>query len=105
MVMAIETKIYKSTRSYSLSKILKESLNGYKQSFYLAKQLAKRDVKAQYRQSVLGIFWAFAPVLMSAAVWIFLNLTGTVKVAETKVPYPLFVIIGTTLWSVFGECL
>jgi lipopolysaccharide transport system permease protein len=42
---------------------------------------------------------------MSAAVWIFLNYTGTIRLAETTIPYPLFVVIGTTLWSVFGECL
>lgn len=101
----MEKKIYKSSNSYSLVNILVECLQGYKDSFYLAKQLAKRDVRAQYRQSLLGIFWAFAPVLMSAAVWIFLNLTGTIKLAETKVPYPLFVVIGTTLWTVFVECL
>ncbi len=103
--MVLENKVYKSASSYSILQIIKESFAGYKQSFYLAKQLAKRDVRAQYRQSVLGIFWAFAPVLMSASVWIFLNLTGTVRVAETAIPYPLFVVIGTTLWSVFGECL
>ncbi len=101
----LEKKVYKSNSGYSLSKILAECLRGYKESFYLAKQLARRDVRAQYRQSVLGIFWAFAPVLMNAAVWIFLNMTGTVKVAETKIPYPLFVVIGTTFWSVFVECL
>ncbi len=103
--MILEKKIYKSSNSYSLPKILIECLRGYKDSFYLAKQLAKRDVRAQYRQSILGIFWAFAPVLMSASVWIFLNYTGTVKVSETNIPYPLFVVIGTTIWSVFGECL
>jgi lipopolysaccharide transport system permease protein len=105
LAMALEKKVYTSSNSYSLSKILKQSLHGYADSFYLAKQLAKRDLRAQYRQSVLGILWAFAPVLMSATVWIFLNLTGTVKVAQTNIPYPLYVVIGTTIWSVFGECL
>ncbi|MDF2452200.1 MAG: hypothetical protein K0S26_1704 [Bacteroidota bacterium] len=103
--MILEKRVYKSSGSYSLPKIFLECLKGYKESFYLAKQLAKRDLRAQYRQSILGIFWAFAPVLLSASIWIFLNLTGTVKVSETKIPYPLFVVIGTTLWSVFVECL
>lgn len=103
--METQTKIYRSTSTYSAFTVLKESLSGYKESFYLAKQLATRDIRAQYRQSFLGVFWAFAPVLMSASVWIFLNLTGTIKLAETNIPYPLFVVIGTTIWSVFGECL
>jgi len=100
-----DIRIYKSTRDYSILKILNESLMGYKNSFYLAKQLAKRDINAQYRQSVLGIFWAIAPVLMSAAVWIFLNKTGTIKLSETEIPYPLFVMIGSTFWTVFVDCL
>ncbi|MES2567355.1 MAG: ABC transporter permease [Bacteroidota bacterium] len=103
--MIFQTKIYKSASSYSAFTLLKESFSGYRESFYLARQLAKRDIRAQYRQSILGIFWAFAPVLMSASVWIFLNLTGTIQVSKTPIPYPLFVVIGTTLWSVFGECL
>lgn len=103
--MALEQRVYKSTSSYSLFTILRECLSGYKQSFYLAKQLAIRDVNAQYRQSVLGIFWAIAPVILNAAIWIFLNGTGTVQLPSTKVPYPLFVVIGTTIWSVFVDCL
>ena len=103
--MIDQIRVYRSTSNYRVLEILKDSLKGYKNSFYLAKQLAKRDINAQYRQSILGIFWAIAPVLMSAAVWIFLNKTGTIKLSETKIPYPLFVVIGSTLWTVFNDCL
>jgi lipopolysaccharide transport system permease protein len=98
-------KYYTSNSNYSLLQIIKSSLNGYKQSFYLAKQLATRDIKAQYRQSLLGIFWALSPVIMSAAVWIFLQGTGTIKLSSTNIPYPLYVVIGTTFWSVLVDCL
>lgn len=81
------------------------SIKGYKSSFYLAKQLAKRDIKAQYRQSFLGIFWALVPVFMSAFVWILLEMSGTIKLSPTNIPYPLFVLVGTTVWSILGECL
>lgn len=101
----MEKKIYKSTGNYNLITILKECLLGYKKSFYLAKQLAKRDINAQYRQSLLGVFWAITPVLMNAAVWIFLNGTGTIQLSKTTIPYPLFVVIGTTMWSVFSDCM
>lgn len=101
----METRIYKSTNTYSIAKIVWESLKGYTSSFYLAKQLAKRDISAQYRQSYFGILWAIAPIILNSTVWIFLNGTGTVKLPATSVPYPLFVVIGTTLWSVMGDCL
>jgi lipopolysaccharide transport system permease protein len=101
----LETRVYQSTKNYSISAVVKESLQGYKQSFYLAKQLAKRDISAQYRQSILGVFWAIAPIIMNAIVWIFLNGTGTIKLAQTSIPYPLYVIIGTTLWAIFTDCI
>ncbi|WP_157761431.1 ABC transporter permease [Chryseobacterium camelliae] len=68
--------------------------------------MAKRDLQSQYRQSYLGFFWAFAPIITNSLVWIFLNSSGTVNVnAESSIPYIAFVIIGTTLWSIFTETL
>lgn len=101
----METRIYSNSNKYSVKQILLASIKGFKNSFYLAKQLAKRDVKAQYRQSVLGVFWALIPVLINAFVWILLQSSGAIKLSETNIPYPLFVLIGTTIWSIFGECL
>ncbi|OXA81508.1 hypothetical protein B0A65_04130 [Flavobacterium frigidimaris] len=71
----------------------------------MANQLAKRDIKAQYRQSFLGVFWAIFPLLVNSLVWIFLQSSGTIQVTATKVPYPAFVLIGTTLWGIIGECI
>ena len=101
----MEKRFYTSANSYSLRTILKSGFSGYKNSFYLAKQLAKRDINAQHRQSLLGLFWIIIPVLVNSIVWITLQATGTVRVTETTIPYPLFVIIGTTLWSLISECV
>ncbi len=101
----LEEKVYKSNSHQKLNKIIKDSLAGYVGSFYLARQLAGRDIKALYRQSFLGFFWAVAPVVMNAVIWIFLNTTGTIKLSNTGIPYPLFVIIGTTFWTLISECL
>jgi len=103
--MNLEKRVYTSSNSYSFAAIVKAALRGYRDSFYLAKQLAKRDIKAQYRQSFLGVFWAFAPLIINSLVWIFLQSSGTIKLSETNVPYPVFVLIGTTLWSLVGECI
>lgn len=101
----METRIYSNSNKYSIKQILMSSIKGYTSSFYMAKQLAKRDVKAQYRQSVLGIFWALIPVLINALVWILLQTSGAIKLSATNIPYPLFVLVGTTIWTIFGECL
>lgn len=71
----------------------------------LAWQLAKRDIKAQYRDSLLGILWAFITPLFTAATWLVLNMTGIIQVADTDIPYPVYVFTGTMLWTMFTEAL
>lgn len=103
--MELETKIYERGKSLSLIKLIGDSLKDLYGSRFLAKQLATRDIKSQYRQSFLGIFWAFVGPLSTAFVWIFLNKSGAVSVDDTGVPYPLFVFCGTLLWSTLVEAI
>jgi lipopolysaccharide transport system permease protein len=67
--------------------------------------LATRDIKSQYRQSLLGVFWSFAGPLSTALVWIFLNNSGAVGLDDTGVPYALFVFCGTLLWSTLKDSI
>ncbi|ACK66328.1 ABC-2 type transporter [Rippkaea orientalis PCC 8801] len=71
----------------------------------LAWQLIKRDIQAQYRQSVLGIIWAFIPPLIAAAGLTFLRKTGVFNIGETDIPYPVFVVFSMTLWQTFTQTL
>ncbi len=71
----------------------------------LAWRLFIRDVSAQYRQSILGIFWAFFPPILSGLVFIILQSKKVVNFGATDVPYPVFVLVGTTLWQVFSESI
>ncbi len=71
----------------------------------LAWQLFVRDLKAQYRQSLLGYFWAFAPPLFNASIFIFLKNSGAIGIDDTGVPYPLFVMSGTLIWQSIVEAL
>lgn len=102
----LKKTIYTSDKKTHFFKEIKEIASDIKNSNFLAMQIAKRDLQAQYRQSFLGFFWAFAPIVTNSLVWIFLNGSGAVNVnVNDSVPYALFVIIGTTLWSVFLESL
>ncbi|MEM7145860.1 MAG: ABC transporter permease [Verrucomicrobiota bacterium] len=67
--------------------------------------LFSRDLKAQFRQSILGYAWLFFPPIATTAVWFLLNSSGVVKVADTGMPYPAFVLIGTLLWQAFLDSL
>jgi lipopolysaccharide transport system permease protein len=71
----------------------------------LAWRLLVRDIKAQYRQSFLGILWAFIPPLIMAAGFSFAASSKVINVAATDLPYPAYVMFSTTLWQTFVEAL
>lgn len=71
----------------------------------LSWRLAVRDTKGLYRQSFLGILWAFFTPLMNTLVWVFMNSTGVVNIPDTGIPYPVYVFTGTMLWSVLLESM
>jgi len=103
--MELETKIYQKESNLHLGKLLKESWKDIVSSRFLSFQLAKRDISAMYRQSFLGILWAFITPLATAIVWIFLNNSGTVRVTDTGIPYPVYAFSGTLLWSIITEAI
>lgn len=103
--MSLETKIYQRGNRINLSGLVKESIVDLYKSMFLARQLATRDIKSQYRQSFLGVFWAFVAPLSTALVWIFINKSGAVQLDDTGVPYTLFVFTGTILWSVMTDSI
>jgi lipopolysaccharide transport system permease protein len=76
------------------------------QAFRLGYRLARRNVAAQYRQSVLGLFWTVLPPLANALVWIFLHTQQVVRLEEAlPVSYPVFVFTGTLLWQLFSRAI
>lgn len=103
--MELETKIYQKENNLRLGKLLSSSLKDISSSRFLAFQLAKRDIQAQYRQSFLGILWAFATPLATAFVWIFLNNSGTIRLSDTGIPYPVYAFSGTLIWSIITEAI
>lgn len=76
----------------------------FKGARHLGWRLFTRDLKAQYRQSVLGYFWAFAPALFTMGSFIYLEHSKIVTV-DTKVPYAVFVLTGTMLWQTFADSI
>lgn len=81
--------------------ILKDFVTGHN----LGKQLFKRDIKALYRQSFLGIFWAFAPAFVTAILWIFLNSSKVIKVEVSNMTFPIFTTVGTLIWQIITQSL
>lgn len=71
----------------------------------LAWQLMQRDIKAQYRQSFLGVFWAFLPPIFMAAGFTLAGESNVISVGKTDIPYPAYVMFSTVLWQTFVEAL
>lgn len=101
----METRVYQKQSKKSFLKLLRESLKDIFDSRFLSRQLAERDIKAQYRQSYFGLMWVFITPFATAAVWIFLNLSGTVQVTNTGIPYPIYAFSGTLIWSIMTEAI
>ena len=71
----------------------------------LAWRLTTRDIKARYRQSLLGMWWAFVPPVAIALVFIVMNRAGVISFGDTEIPYPAFVLFGATLWYMFADSI
>lgn len=101
-----DVKVYSSESVVTRPSILlKELWRDLLSSRSLAWRLAVRDIRATYRQSFLGILWAFIIPLANALVWILLRSTGIVTVGHTDIPYPAYVFSGAMLWAIFTESL
>ncbi len=61
-----------------------------------------RDFTAKYKQSVLGVLWALIMPLMMVGIFVFLNRSGILNIGETAIPYPLYALIGLTIWGLFA---
>lgn len=70
----------------------------------VAVRMAQRDIVVRYRQTVLGVGWVILQPLMAAGVFtlIFGRVAG---LSSGPVPYFLFSLAGTLVWTVFNGAL
>jgi ABC-type polysaccharide/polyol phosphate export permease len=67
----------------------------------LVRTLAERDLRARYKQAVLGFSWAVVtPLLLMVA--FSLVFPRVAKVSTGGVPYPLFCYLGLVPWAFFS---
>ncbi len=63
--------------------------------------LFKRDFKASYRGTALGVFWNFALPLLPVSVYVFLSVVGVFPSVE-HLPRAVYVSFNVTLWLLFA---
>ena len=66
--------------------------------------LAFRDIKARYKQSILGVLWVVIQPIVTCLVFTIV-FGHFVRVDSGKTPYPIFVFSGLLLWQFFSRNL
>jgi lipopolysaccharide transport system permease protein len=74
-------------------------------SRHIAWEMLKRDLKGQYRTSVLGALIPLLPALTTASWAILFRDAHIINVGEMALPYPFFVLTGMMLWASFMEAI
>lgn len=85
--------------------LVRQMLDDLRNSRELAWRLFSRDIRAQYRQSLLGYVWLLLPPIASTVLFVFLRSQRILNVEQTEVPYPIYVLTGIVLWQVFSTSL
>lgn len=75
----------------------------YKNNRVLLKELTKTDFKLRYQGSVLGYLWALLRPLMMFAI-LYVVFAKLLRFGGDIPHYPVYLLVGTTLWSFFTEC-
>lgn len=71
----------------------------------LAWRIASQDIHARYRQTALGLLWIFVTPLVTTLAWLFIQSSGVVAVRTGEIPYPVFVVSGILVWSIFADAV
>ena len=71
----------------------------------LIQRLVMRNIAGQFRQSFLRYFWVAIPPVATALIFGMLRRSRilNIDVSMGEIPYPLFVLIGTTYWGFFQQ--
>lgn len=64
-------------------------------------RLFLRDFSARYRQTALGFIWAVLMPLITIGMFIGMNRSGILTIKDVDIPYPLYAIIGLSIWNLF----
>ena len=90
-----------SRQNTSFLKSLFVMAKNIKNSRELIWQLFSRDFLAAYKKSFLGIGWIILSPIFGIASWVFMNYAGVLKPGDVGIPYPAYILLGTSFWGLF----
>lgn len=95
--------IYNADRRWAnWREIAGDKLRELRHYHYLLRNLVVRDLKARYKNSVLGILWSILNPLFLMLVF---TMLFTVMANSTLRQYPVFVLVGLIPWNFFSGAL
>ncbi len=82
---------------------MKKYWNNFYKYRYLLYEIVRKNIKLQYRDSVLGIFWTFLQPLLTTLVLVivFGNLLG--KDSSQVLNYPVYLLSGRLLYEFYSQ--
>jgi len=99
-------------RVYEPHKQLKQGINIWREMFgelfdfrELIWRLFARDLSAKYKQSFLGNSWCLFMPFVAIGTFMYLNHAGILHIRQTPMPYPLYALIGLSIWQIFATGL
>jgi lipopolysaccharide transport system permease protein len=84
-----------------LSALVNSTLRNHDLIFLLVKQ----DLLSVNRKSMVGFAWIFITPLVGIISWVFLNHVSILRPGNVGIPYPAYVLAGTTMWGLFTGCI
>lgn len=80
-------------------------IQGIMMDFWAGRELAwrlfLRNIRGLYRQTFLGLFWAFLPPITNTAFWIFLKKASVFNMGDVQVNGTVYILTGMILWQAF----
>lgn len=64
-----------------------------------------RNFVSRYKQSLLSWGWIFLMPFITMGTFLALNVSGVLKIGELNVPYPIYGLVGVSLWNLFSNGL
>lgn len=101
--MPTEFTVYQpdSMRSVGYFKAWAQLFNNMVRYRELIWQLFKRDFLATYKKTYLGYTWLFIAPLVGIVSWIILHGVGVLQPGSVGVPYPVYVLVGSSMWGLW----
>jgi lipopolysaccharide transport system permease protein len=68
-------------------------------SRHVIARLFWRDFISQFRQKILGYFWALLSPVLGILSFLFLFFVGVLQPGQGEIPYMVYVLVGSTIWG------